>query len=660
VDESRIGIDTGGTFTDLVAVVNGDIRMHKLHSTPYDPAVAVIAGMEELAGGGPVCRVIHGSTVATNALLERKGARVALLTTSGFEDVIEIGRQTRLRIYDLMVDRPEPLVDRSNRYGLHERVGPFGEVEQEIDRIEVKAVAEKLHGDGIEAVAVCFLNSYANPRNEQLAEEVLGESGKWPISVSYRVLPEYREYERLSTTVVNAYVSVLMGDYLRRLEGAIGRDALRIMQSNGGFISVERAAAEPVRTILSGPAGGVVGALEMGKRSGYGEIISFDMGGTSTDVCLCRGDVQVTHEAVLAGLPVRVPVMDVHTVGAGGGSIAWIDRGGALRVGPHSAGADPGPICYGRGEELTVTDAHLFLGRLEQEWFLDGGITLDRERVRIAMERLASRLGKSPSEMALGIIRVANVKMEGAIRVISLERGNDPRDFTLVTFGGAGALHACEIARDLSIRRVLIPIGPGALSALGMLMTDVVIDQSANVLKRWEEWAGGPARRDFERLEAQVLEKMSGEIDTGERARLFRSIDMRYAGQSYELNVPWSERAIDAFHQLHMARYGISSPDRPVEVVTVRVRGTGEVSRPELVRGEPAGGDAYGSKVGEKDVYFNDGIRRTSIYDRERLRPGNLICGPAMIVEYTATSLIPPGYVAEVDGYGNIVVEERG
>jgi N-methylhydantoinase A len=654
----RIGIDTGGTFTDFIAMIDGEIKTDKVPSTPDDPARAVINGVSGLLGSRKVQQVIHGSTVATNALLEKKGARTALLTTKGFEDVIEIGRQTRSRIYDIMVDRLDPLVKGSDRFGLSERVGPFGELEEEVDTNAVKTITKELEERGIEAVAVCFLNSYTNPHNEAIVEELLKNGGEWSISASFKILPEYREYERCSTTVVNAYVSVLMSDYLERLGKDLGMKSLRIMQSNGGFISAHRATTEPVRTILSGPAGGVIGALELGRLSGQDEIISFDMGGTSTDVCLCRGEITTTTEADVGGYPVRVPVMDVHTVGAGGGSIAWIDRGGALRVGPMSAGADPGPICYGMGDDLTVTDAHLYLGRLEEKWFLDGKVTLDNDRVEEAMNRLARKIGKTPDETASGIIEVANVNMERAMRVISLERGHDPRDFTLVTFGGAGALHACDIARDLSINKILIPSDPGALSAKGMLMTDVVMDHSASVLMEWKEWSKDRSGKFFEQLEALAVKEITDEIGEDGRFHMVPSLDMRYIGQSYELNIGWSGGSDRDFHRMHQVRYGYSSPEKPVEVVTGRIRVIGELPHPDISCEELSGGDPSDARVGEKEVVFREGSWKTGIYTREDLRPGNRIEGPAIIVEYTATSLISPSYSAVVDGYGNLILQE--
>jgi N-methylhydantoinase A len=656
----RVAIDTGGTFTDFVSMKDGGIDVHKVRSTPDDPSRAVIAGISDLSGELAAGKVIHGSTVATNALLEGKGGRTALVTTSGFEDIIEIGRQTRSRIYDIMVDRPPPLVKGPDRYGLSERVGPFGELEEEVDLNEIGSIAKALGKKRIEAIAVCFLNSYANPCNEQAVEESLETAGNWLLSVSSRILPEYREYERCSTTVVNAYVSVLMAEYLERLGREIGIDILRVMQSNGGFISVGRAVDEPVRTILSGPAGGVIGALETGKLSGYEDIISFDMGGTSTDVCLCMGEVNTTTEAEMGGYPIRVPVMDIHTVGAGGGSIAWVDRGGALRVGPMSSGADPGPICYGRGDRLTVTDAHLFLGRLEEKWFLDGKISLDEDKVESAIRELAAEIGKDPRETAMGIIEVANINMERAIRVISLERGHDPRGFTLVTFGGAGPLHACDIAEDLSISTILIPDNPGALSAVGMLMTDVVTDHSASVLKPWEDWQGESSEGVFSRLDKKASQEMTDEVDADGTFSLVRSLDMRFVGQSYELNVVFSESSLQQFHSLHESRYGYSDPGKAVEVVAARVRGIGSLSRPEMSCEELSGEDPSRALIGEREACFRSGPRKTGVYLRGKLEPGNRVKGPALLVEYTATSLIPPGYCAMVDGYRNLILNKNG
>ncbi|MFQ5894898.1 MAG: hydantoinase/oxoprolinase family protein, partial [Nitrospinota bacterium] len=464
----RLGVDTGGTFTDFILIEGdrrggrgGRARVLKVLSTPENPARAILEGVAQLLGEMPeagtpgarapwgplagILEITHGSTVATNALLTRTGARTGLLTTAGLEDVVEIGRQNRSRLYDLYYRRPPPLVPRPLRLGVPERVGPEGEVERPLDQGALERALARLGRAGVGSVAISFLHSYANPDHERRAAEAARRAG-FAVSPSSRILPEYREYERTSTTCVNAYVSPLMGRYLSELDRRLPGGRLRVMQSNGGVLSARAAGQEAVRTILSGPAGGVVGGFAAARAAGFTQAITFDMGGTSTDVSLCRGDVGFTAEAEVAGCPIRVPVIDIHTVGAGGGSLAWRDAGGALRVGPQSAGADPGPICYGRarsgrvdlGQEVTVTDAHLFLGRLDAARFLGGGLRLDLRGVEEGLARLGRALGLEPREAAEGVLRVADASMERAIRLISVERGHDPREFVLVAFGGAG------------------------------------------------------------------------------------------------------------------------------------------------------------------------------------------------------------------------------
>ncbi|HTF37647.1 MAG TPA: hydantoinase/oxoprolinase family protein, partial [Blastocatellia bacterium] len=505
----RIGIDTGGTFTDFVSAQGSRLTAFKAPSTPHNPAEAILSGIARILADAEArsFEIVHGTTVATNALLERKGARTALITTEGFEDVIEIGRQARPDLYNLMVTRSAPLVASELRLGVSERTGPAGEV---ITRLDEQSVAKAVrlisnHKPRVESAAVCLLFSFANPAHEQLIARALEPIGI-PVSLSHKILPEYREYERTSTVVINAYLVPLMSRYLSALaEGlesvvrgpsSVAKSktrnhrprttdyGLRVMQSNGGSVSARTASAEPVRAILSGPAGGVVGALRVCAAAGIRDIITFDMGGTSTDAALCRGEARTTNEALVAGLPVAVPVIDIHTVGAGGGSIARVDAAGALRVGPASAGADPGPACYGRGDEVTVTDANLVLGRFGGASLLGGEMPIHFDRARSVLSRLGGEMTRfadkpvTAEHAALGVIRVANANMEAALRVVSIERGQDPRLFTLVSFGGAGGLHVCDLAAALRVPRVLVPRSPGTLSALGVLLGDVVKDYS--------------------------------------------------------------------------------------------------------------------------------------------------------------------------------------
>ena len=485
----RVGVDTGGTFTDFVQWDGERLLTHKIRSTPDDPSRAILAGLPAAAR-----ELVHGSTVATNALLERKGARTALVATAGFEDMLEIGRQNRRSLYDWLDAGRRPLVERELRFGLPERVRADGSVETALSAEAVERLASQLRQAGAESVAVCLLHSYAAPQHERMVGEALRARGFF-VSLSSEILPEYREYERASTTAVNAYVSPKMAGYLGRLAASVPNAArLRVFQSNGGSMSAAQAGAEAVRTVLSGPAGGVQGAVAVAKAAGFERLISFDMGGTSTDVALHDGRFEHAAETELADCPLRVAMLDIHTVGAGGGSIAWFDAAGALRVGPESAGAEPGPVCYGAGDRITVTDANLFLGRIDPERFLSGQMRLDERRARRAMAEMAQRAGVSPAELARAIIATANSNMERAIRRISVERGKDPRGLALVAFGGAGPLHACELAERLDMRTVLAPRHAGVLSALGMLTADFVRDSSASLLDR-------PADEVFEALE---------------------------------------------------------------------------------------------------------------------------------------------------------------
>ncbi len=657
----RIGIDTGGTFTDFIALDGKHVRTLKLLSTPSNPALAIFQGLQELLDERE-CDIRHGSTVATNALLERKGAVTALVTTAGFEDILEIGRQNRPKIYSLYPSRPDPLVPARLRLGVMERTLHDGSVLIPLKPMDLRLLAEKLRRVRVQSVAVCLLFSFANPAHEKLIGSAL-KNLKIPVSLSHIILPEYREYERTSTTVVNAYLAPVMGRYLGALkEGLQAKRArravhLRIMQSNGGTVSARAAIREPVRTILSGPAGGVVGAWEVARQAGFPDILSFDMGGTSTDVSLCEGEIRITSESVIANCPIGVPVIDIHTVGAGGGSIARVDEGGALRVGPESAGADPGPICYGKGERITVTDANLYLGRLDTGYPLGGKLYLDDRRLQPAFRALASRMGAaSPAAAAQGVIDVANANMEAALRVISVERGYDPRDFTLVTFGGAGGLHAVQLAASLSIPRVLIPENPGLLSALGVLLSDSVQDFSKTVMLASQEAGTAGLEERFQELERRGLASMKAEGFSTQRIRLERWIDMRYHGQSYELSFPYSRRFVPEFHRRHEQRYGYADPTRESEVVTIRVRVRGLSEKLRMAKDRPGAKDPKRALIKEKNVRFAGKTRRSRIYERALLRAGNRILGPALIFEYSATTALPPGYTCRVDSYRNLVI----
>jgi N-methylhydantoinase A len=650
-----IAIDTGGTFTDCVWVEGGRIRMLKVFSTPDDPSRAIAEALDKIGARGSLT-LLHGTTVGTNTLLQRKGARVALVTTAGFEDVIEIGRQARPKLYDFFFDRVEPLVPRDLRFGVNERVSSEGEILQEPSAGELRDLAEKVAAQKPEAVAVSLLFSFANARNENAVAGALSRLGV-PLSISHQTLPEFREYERTSTVVVNAYLQPVMEQYLGNLKQRLGKVRVFVMQSNGGITTLSSAAREPVRTVLSGPAGGVVGAAAMARRSGFERIISFDMGGTSTDATLVEGEARASGQSEIAGLPVSVPMLDIHTVGAGGGSIARFDAAGALRVGPESAGADPGPICYGRGTQPTVTDANLVLGRLQADRFLGGDFRLDVEHTRrVVAEWLRKQSsGLSVERFAAGVVRVVNATMEKAIRVVSIERGYDPRDFTLVAFGGAGGLHACELAEALGIPRVIVPALPGALSAFGILVSDVVRVYSRTVLWRaLDKLPGQQLDQEFSGLRQKAEGDLRREGWKG-KIRCALSVDVRYRGQGYELNVPYTRGMITAFRREHERRYGYSYPGREVELVTLRLRARMKSGSSRTAR--IAGTKSSRTALQKTAMIFDGKKIAATVYARDELGPGRRFRGPAIVTEYSATTVVPPGRGFWMDRAGNLVIE---
>lgn len=630
----RIGVDAGGTFTDFVVLSDkGRLSSFKLPSDPANPAKVILKGIER-AAQGQAADVVHGSTVATNALLERKGARTAFVTTAGFEDLLEIGRQNRPELYNLTPGPRRLLIDRKLCFGIPERAFHDGTISRTPKKSELAALVQTIRRARVQSIAICFLHSYRNFANEKLVAEALASLDLY-VCASHEISPEFREYERGSTTAVNAYVGPMMDHYLRDLERGT-EHSIAIMQSSGGFLSTEEARRHAVRTVLSGPAGGVVGAVQTALQSGIRKVLGFDMGGTSTDVCLADGAPRETTEAIADGLPIRVPMLDIHTVGAGGGSIARVDSGGLLRVGPQSAGADPGPACYGRGTEATVTDAHVVLGRIES--LLGGGMRLDLERARAAVGEVARRLGLALEAAAAGMIRVANANMERAIRVVSLERGYDPRDFALVAFGGCGGLHACEIAEELGIQTVVVPELAGALSALGMLLADGVRDYAAGVLGRSD------LEDAFTALERAAKKESP-------KAVLERSADLRYAGQSYEINLPWQgERTAAQFHREHARVYGYSNAKATVEVVTVRVRARKKLRKPRLVRSPAQPGTPT-----KRRVWINGSWKSVLVWDRAHLTVARRK-GPALVTDYGSTTFIEPGWTFRVDRAGNLLL----
>ena len=670
-----VGIDVGGTFTDIAILEDGRLRVHKLPSTPSDPSVGIVKGVIEACpqfvdGGSEFAAdFVHGSTVATNALLEGKGGRTALITTLGFEDVLEIGRQSRSELYNLNVDRPAPLAPWELRFGLPERVDHHGAIVEDLLPEAIQTCVHLIEEAEVDSIAVSFLFSFLNPAHE---EAVLAALEKLPnnpfISISSRVLPEFREYERTSTVVVNSYVGQVVSRYLTSLENSLGK-GLRIMQSSGGSITARLAADQPVRTILSGPAGGVVGAFYTGVQAGYPDIITLDMGGTSTDVSLCPSRIKETTGSQVGGYPISVPMIDIHTVGAGGGSIARVDAGGALVVGPQSAGADPGPACYGKGDQITVTDANLVLGRMLPDNFLGGRMTLDRQRAEGLIAELASQISLSVQETALGVIRVVNANMARAIRATSQERGYDPRQFTMVPFGGAGPMHCCELAHEMGIPRVLVPARPGILSALGVAIADIVKDYSRTVMMRGDDINRVQLDEEFHGMEGLAREELEKEGLPMDRMVPQRFLDVRYVGQSFELTIdyPSPTRRIDtarmrrsiadSFYRAHLQRFGYADRGEAVEIVNLRLKLGLEMDKPQIVAVQAAGSGSTPALIGEVQVVFSGGPVTTRLYDRENLRTGDQISGPAIVLQMDTTVVITPGWTGTTDDYGNLVLE---
>jgi N-methylhydantoinase A len=686
----RVGVDIGGTFTDFVGIHPGtpEILTLKVLSTPTNPEQAVLSGIErllEIIGQRGLARdipltIIHGSTVATNALLERKGAPTALVTTKGFRDVLQIGRQNRPELYDLLAPPQLPLIPEAFRFEIEERVDSSGQIIRRLDSNSLENLVVEIETAEVSSVAVCLLFSFLRPDHEHEIGRRLRPAGYF-VSLSSEISPEYREFERMSTTAINAYVSPILDRYLLALEALIGevdsRAHLRVMQSNGGQISISEARRAGVRCVFSGPAGGVIGSMLVANRAAENldsqafqgvqepttdrsvRIITFDMGGTSTDVSLIDRKPGFTTEAKIGGYPIQIPMLDIHTIGAGGGSIAYIDPGLALRVGPASAGADPGPACYGLGDPATirptVTDANLVLGRLPADYFLGGEITLDYTAAMKALQSLADRLGSGVIDVALGIIDVVNAHMERALRVISVERGYDPAEFTLASFGGAGGLHAAQLARQLGIARVLISPLASTLSAFGMVAADVVKNYSRTVM------LPGSIERDVLRNALRPLLD-AGQLDleqegvSSDRVILEPALDMRYRGQSYELTVPYEGDFTTSFHQMHAKRYGYSRVEAPTEIVTLRVRATGRTSPPRqsvLAESDP---DATSAILDRRTVYLSKQSQTVPFFLGNRLLPGNCIEGPAIIVRPDTTVLLQPEDLAQVDPYQNLVI----
>jgi N-methylhydantoinase A len=706
------GVDIGGTFTDVVLSVGGELRLHKLLSTPEQPARAMLAGLAAIGAMGAT--VTHGSTVATNAILERRGARTALITTEGFRDLLFIGRQNRPVLYALHPAIPPPLIPRAWCREVPERLDFQGKILVPLDIAALDAVLDDLAAQGIESVAVCLLYSYINPvhehaiRDRMIARELFQPE---QIALSSDVLPEFREFERASTTAIDAYVRPIVSRYLAEVEaglapppppphlrwrgenpqkaisqeqrdqpemsitpspsadgeqgshttaggaGGWGQPALFIMQSDGGVVRAATARRQAARMALSGPAAGVIGAMHLARLADFEQIITLDIGGTSTDVALCPGDPVRRTETSIDGLPLHLPVIDIETVGAGGGSLARLDAGGALRVGPASAGADPGPIIYGRGGQVvTVSDAHAVLGRLDPAHFLGGAMPLHLAPAQAALAALGEAMGSDGVTAARGVIAVANANIQRAIRRISVERGYDPRDFTLLAFGGAGPLHACEVAEGLGMTRVLVPSFPGVLCAFGLLVAEVARAASRTVLM--------PATPEHLAAALALVAEMAerGRADLAEEGIAPDAIateaifEMRYQGQAYELPVPATAEAVAAFHAAHARRYGFALPERAVELVTLRVRTAGQRCRPALKREATTPNDGGDALRATKEMLIDGAARAVPCYERVALRPGAAFAGPCLVLQRDTTTYVSPGWHATVDGYRNLLL----
>jgi N-methylhydantoinase A len=686
---ARLGVDVGGTFTDLALwnETTGHLAVLKIPSVPHDPADGILTGLRAIIDREGVAArdlrfVAHGTTVATNALLENKGARTALVTTRGFRDLLEIGRQKRPDLYDLQADKPAPLIPRQLRLEIAERLLPDGTVREKLRADEVVRLLDALQGlaaeplDGeraLEAVAVCFLYSFLDPTHErQVAAQVRERFPEWYVALSSEVSPQFREFERLSTTVMNAYLGPLISRYLGRFADEVRRLGVpalpHINQSNGGIISVAAARDVPVRTLLSGPSAGVMGAAWVAGAAGFESIITFDMGGTSTDVARVeRSQPIIAGERTIAGHPVRIPTLEIESVGAGGGSIAWVDSGGALKVGPQSSGAHPGPACYGRGGiRPTVTDANVVLGRLSASHLLDGVMKLQPERAMQAVDDLAATLELPRVEAARGIVSVVQANMLATIRLVSVRKGYDPRAYTMVAFGGAGPLHAAALARDLGVSRVLVPPAPGILCAIGLLVEPLRIDLVRSRIQLLDALTPAEIEHGFESMETEASAWLARELVAPARRRLVRAFDMRYLGQNFELTVPAPDGAAHdlgrlrhAFFTEHERVYGYAAADEAVQIVAFRLTGLGEpepLGRPRVSRA--AGPDPAEAHVGDRAVYFDEprAFVPTPIFRRERLRAGHRLDGPAVIEQMDSTTIVLPGQSADVDEWGNILI----
>jgi len=677
----RISVDVGGTFTDIVLYDEERERswVTKVPSMPENPDMAVEKGIRKIVQQlgiryEDISYLIHGTTVATNALLERKGAKTALITTEGFRDVFEIGRQRRPELYNFWAKRPKPPIARYLIFEVPERVLYTGEVVKRLDENKARQIIRGLKRHGVESVAVCFLHSYINPVNEKgMKELILEEMPEAYISISYETLPEIREYERICTTAVNAYLMPKVQTYINSLEErkeSIGiKPMLHVMQSNGGIMGADVAAKRSVHTVFSGPAGGVLAGIYMSKLVGEDNIITLDMGGTSTDLALIeKNQIKLTTEGEIGSFPIKVPMMEIHTLGAGGGSIAWIDAGGALRVGPQSAGANPGPACYGLGgEDPTVTDANLVLGRINDKYFLGGEMPLSYEKARLAIEKkISPSLNLSPVECANGIVKVINSNMGGGVNVISTQKGYDLREFSLIAFGGAASMHAAQLADELKMKKVIVPLSPANFSAIGAELADVRYDYVRTIIKSVNDITISEYNEVYKEMIKEAIGHLADEGFTENEIIFGGTSDMRYAGQAWELGVSvpielsseeYLQKIARDFHELHKRTYGYSLEDEDVTFVNLRLSATAKIPTLKFQE-EPLGNDTSQKALkGNRDVFIDENFIKCPLYDREKLAPGSSVTGPAIIEEYAASTLVPTKKIARIDKFRNIIIE---
>ncbi len=700
----RIGVDIGGTFTDgtLVDSSTGEVTTSKVLTTPVDPASGFISAVNKLLGVNnevdpdEIEHVVHATTVATNAIIEGKTAKTAFVTTEGFRDMLEIARQIRPSLYDLQFEKPKPLVPRQLCFEIPERLDAKGNVVTPLDEKALAQIVDQIAETGVTAIAVCLLHSYRNPDHEQkVGEAIKAKIPDVKLSLSSEIVPEFREYLRASTTVINSAVAPIVSTYLasiiEKLHSANINSELLVMQSNGGVYPAKSASESPVFMVESGPAAGAVAAASIGSELGYPNVISFDMGGTTAKASLIRdGQPNITKDYSVggaaqsgagafggaSGYPIRTPVVDLVEIGAGGGSIAWVDSGGALRVGPQSSGADPGPVCYGLGgKEPTITDANLILGRLDPNYFAGGEMTLDAEAANNAIsEYCAEPLGLSIEAAAHGIVEIANTAMVNALRLVSVQRGHDPRDFILMGFGGAGPAHVVRLAEQAGIPQVLIPAEPGTTSALGLLVTDVRMESSATLIERADQIELSKITNEFERLENSGRIAHSSAASASGEPIFERSIEMRYWGQSFELSVPvpdrkiidadWMSELIESFHESHNTAYGFRADDEPVELVNLRLTTIGKIARPQLRKLDIISPNAKVAIKGKRPVYFGTdssegGVIHTTVYDRPKLPAGSVFNGPAIVEEPDCTTVIQPSWSVTVDDFGNLLIEHN-